>query len=109
MSKINKLTASLLVALALTMTISVVTIRSHTQEQSHSNLNRKPSMDGQGVDFKSRFPVVDYNAPKPTDPESLAKRDAKNKRYDKLSLVRKNSSSEIEETVRDIPWQKNVG
>lgn len=59
-------------------------------------------------DFWSRFPVVDYDAPEPNDPSERAKRQKKNKHYDRQGLVSKNPSASGESTFRMNHWASGL-
>jgi hypothetical protein len=72
----NKKTMLLLFSvLALALTTSVVSLRG--QNESHqSRLKEKKNQE-----FLNKLPVVNYEAPEPSDPEERARRRAKSKKY----------------------------
>lgn len=60
-------------------TLSLITsLRGQNQNKVSDNEQKKFDKE----EFKRRFPVVDYNVPEPADPDKLAKRRKKSKKYD---------------------------
>ncbi|HEX8071894.1 MAG TPA: hypothetical protein VF546_18245 [Pyrinomonadaceae bacterium] len=109
MIKANGLTFIALALLAASTGLSFVTLSGQVQPPANSSQQKKPKKDGEEVD-KKQFPIVEIGANAAGPPESTMteERREKNKRYDGYRLVRKHSSTEIDETVMDIPWQERV-
>jgi hypothetical protein len=51
------------------------------QQPSEGAPDNKRQMAERASESKSRFPISDYNAPEPTDPEKRAKRKFRNERH----------------------------
>ncbi|HEX7958046.1 MAG TPA: hypothetical protein VF508_13950, partial [Pyrinomonadaceae bacterium] len=61
------------------------------------------------AEHESQFPVTDYNAAEPEDPEQRGKRRARNRRYDGRGLVAKpENSGEDQATTRFDDWEVNL-
>ncbi|HEV7744681.1 MAG TPA: hypothetical protein VGO56_06775 [Pyrinomonadaceae bacterium] len=62
---------------------------------------------GHDVADQSSWPLTDYTAPKPTDPEKRARREARGKKYDK-SNFRVHPEDPAENTVRTQPFDPSA-
>ncbi|HVF56647.1 MAG TPA: hypothetical protein VM934_10885 [Pyrinomonadaceae bacterium] len=79
------------------------------QKSVGANQRTSPSKDRQGEDFENQFPVVDYDAPLPTEDGKRKEREKKSQRYDRFGIVSKRPSNEvIVESVLDNRWQEGV-
>src|SRR5687767_4195140 len=107
MWKASKLTLVLLAVLAALVGHSVMALRSRLQHSPNSFQKNVPTRDREKPDFVKQFPSVEYDLKEPNDSRHEERKN-KSKRYDNFGLVRKQSSSEIKETVRDIKWQERV-
>lgn len=101
----KKLTAFLFVVLVLMIISSTLAFNKQEQPgQSPNAPNRHrinvDELRKKDAEFRSHFPVVDYDAPEnTTDPEKLASRKEKNKRFDNRSLVSKDPTPRITESA----------
>ncbi|HEX8249768.1 MAG TPA: hypothetical protein VF599_16435 [Pyrinomonadaceae bacterium] len=68
----------------ITIAVSLGTINSHSQQDTSEQ------QDKSGSEEWSKYPLVDYDAPEPSDVAELEERKLKNKRYDNQGLVKKN-------------------
>lgn len=79
-------TGKLLLLLTATLVILVVsTALVSMRGQGQNSLSRNEKAQ-QKIDFDNRFPIADYAAPEPTDPQERAKRKSKDKRFPKGTL-----------------------
>ncbi|MCA1850597.1 MAG: hypothetical protein LC672_06020, partial [Acidobacteria bacterium] len=67
--------------LLVTMAVAGVMATRRGQERGMAQRSDKRQFD------RSRFPIADYAAPEPADPEQRAKRRAKGSRYDKRGVI----------------------
>ena len=82
----HKVTAILLVLLAATVAYSGATLRDQGQNPVNGNQRNSNAERQQRDEFESQFPIADYSAPEPSDPEKRVKREAKSKRYDNSTM-----------------------
>src|SRR5919112_627831 len=96
-----KMTLVLLAVLALTVMGSALSLRAReVQNQTTPTPNLIEQQQKRQAELESQFPVIDYDAAEDTDPAGLAKRRAKNGRYDKRNLVSKDSTPRVSESTR---------
>ncbi|HVG31749.1 MAG TPA: hypothetical protein VM911_01655 [Pyrinomonadaceae bacterium] len=70
--------------LLILLVVAVITAMPTLRGQQHSS---PPSREQRKIEFESQFPIADYSAPAPADPEQRAKREAKGKKYDKSPMT----------------------
>jgi hypothetical protein len=80
MQRYKKSIPLLLILLVVAVITAMATLRG--QEQSSP-----PSREQRKIEFESQFPIADYSAPEPADPEQRATRKAKGKKYDKSPMT----------------------
>jgi hypothetical protein len=108
MLKSRGVTGALIILLALTAAASLSVLQGQMQGSRNSNRAASPSKDGEDKNFRGRFPVVAYNDETQPEERQREERKKKGRRYDKSGLVARNSSPEIEETVREVYGQKVI-
>lgn len=77
----NQLTGKLLLAILAAITAVNLGATLYSRAQ-HPPQQAKPKDSELRQSLKSKFPVADFDAPEPSDPEKRAKRKARNRRYD---------------------------
>ena len=77
MKKYGRITFLLAVTLFAGLVTAIASL--HSQNQTNQPANAQPSVGSD--DFKSQFPIADYNAPPDNDPNNQTKRQRKNKKY----------------------------
>lgn len=105
MPKSRGITGALIILFAITVTASLGVLSGRVQGSKSSNRATSRPKDREGSDFRNRFPVVDYEAETQVGEQEREERKNKSRRYDRSGLVRKDSSTEIEETVREVRGQ----
>jgi hypothetical protein len=108
MINVKRITAALTLLLIVTIASSLAVLQSQGQKPAGTNGAAPQSKDREIPGFRERFPVVDYDAEAQLLDQQRGERKNKNKRYDKLGLVKKSSSTGIEETVREVYGQDAV-
>lgn len=85
-----------------------------TRQNSQSKNYREEARDySVRFDDTSKYPIVDYNSEKPSDPEKAKKRAEKSSRYDKKGFILKNPHPETDGVLSDdaipeaIPLEKS--
>lgn len=76
--------------------------------QTRSTQTLKGDADERGAERKRRYPVIDYEAPEPADPEKRAIRKLKNKHYDKFGFAIRDSSPRVDEESVETDWSLHV-
>jgi hypothetical protein len=107
MTSINKLTAFLAVIFLSTVAASLTTLRSTNQDATNS-VGRGSQQREAHERRKDRFPVAEYDAPEDADPDKRKERKGKGRRYDNSAFVRKQSSTDITETVFNTEWYQGA-
>jgi hypothetical protein len=69
------------------------------QNSTLSGESQEAEREKKRKEFEGQFAVVELEGPEPADPQKLAKRKAKGKRYDKSGLVSKRVPDYIDETA----------
>lgn len=105
MPKSRGLTGFLIILLTVTAATFLGVLQGRVQGSKNSNRAGVQSKDREGRNFRGRFPVVDYEGETQLGDRQQEERKNKGRRYDKFGLVRKNSSTDIEETVREVRRQ----
>jgi hypothetical protein len=91
------------------LTTAAATIEALTgQNQALSGESQEAEREKKRKEFESQFAVADLEEAEPADPQQLAKRKAKSKRYDKLGLVSKQVPDYVDETALYSHWQENL-
>jgi hypothetical protein len=88
--KNNRITWGIVALVVLiTIAVSIGTLDSHSQSSSATE-SPTPTPDNNGSEVLSKYAVVDYDAPAPTNVTEREERKLKNKRYDNQDWVLKN-------------------
>ncbi|MGB8508268.1 MAG: hypothetical protein WCD76_07680 [Pyrinomonadaceae bacterium] len=103
-----KVTMFLSGLLALTVIGSAIALQNQVQQNQNPNVRKQRTIDQRLIDeqqkkqaeLESQFPIVDYDEPEVTNPETLAKRKIKNSRYDKRTLVGNEPQPGVVEAAR---------
>lgn len=85
----------LLVAAAITSISAIAALRGQNGNTVRSRMQKFDK-----AEFESQFPIADYNAPEPIDKAKRAKRQAKNRKYDKFPTP----ISETADGVSTFDW-----
>lgn len=104
MNRINKLTAVMASIFILTLIICGTSLVASNQTAGGQSVKKLPSDEGERI--KQQFPDVDYDAPEDADLSKRQERKEKNKRYDRFGFVRKESSTDITESVFHTDWYR---
>ena len=75
-----------LCVLCLSLVLGAVIIKTTTPESRSQTTSPKQDSKPDMKKFFAEFPIVDLDAPEPSDPEERARRRARNKRYDNTNL-----------------------
>ena len=94
-------TAFLIVLLAVTAASSLAALQGNVQGTQNLNRPVPRTKDGEGADFRRRFPVVDYESEGQPGNRQSEERKNKNRRYDKVGMVAKSTSKGVTESVRE--------
>jgi hypothetical protein len=111
---VNHKATAVLVLLALSALVFTTRAKLNEQAPNRTGALAQGPADAEKVnsrlDFESRFPVVNYDAPDvdSNDPEKHAKRKAKNRRYDDYSFGLSDSSPHVNETSIETEWSLHV-
>lgn len=90
-----------LCVLFLSLLVGAVIIKTTTPESRSQTTPHKQDIKPDLKKFFAEFPIVDLNAPEPSDPDERARRRARNKRYDNTDLDA--------ETVKRFMFQEATG
>ena len=91
----------LFAVLAIVVITAMATLRG--QDQNQPTREKQQKIDKE--EFENQFPIADYSAPEPTDPEKRAKRQAKSKKYDRSDM---SVSASGDVTSSFIHWATGV-
>jgi hypothetical protein len=114
MREVTKKVRIILVALfAITLVNLAVTLYSQVHHNSFKgDINNKDQMSERARQSQSRFPIADYNAPEPADPEKRAKRKARNERHNNSMMGVKGGLNEPPSTSDEVvlrnDWEVNT-
>jgi hypothetical protein len=101
----NYKTTSLLILLTCVVTVTVVATKITAINQGSSNEQRqKNEQNARLIERRHRYPVVDYDAPEPAEPERRAARKIKNGYYDKSGFAVKDPSPRVDEESLESEW-----
>lgn len=91
------------------MTVTVIAAKITAVNQGPSNeQQQKNDKNARMIERRNRYPVVDYDAPEPAEPEKRAARKIKNGYYDKSGFAVKDPSPRVDEESLENEWSLHV-